>query len=85
MIVILALALVLTVVGYLVLPETLVMQITLSGEGGTTLPKIIGLLVPLALSGIFSVLYYKNENSSRSLIVALVGLAMYAFVFAVNL
>ena len=84
MIVILALAVTLTVVGFLVLPETLVMQITLSGEGGTTMPKIFGLLLPLALSGIFSILYYKNENS-RNLIVALVGLALYAFTFAFNL
>ena len=54
---VLFLAVALFVLGMIVLPETLVMQVQMDGSAGTTLPKLIGLLIPLALSTVFAVFY----------------------------
>ncbi len=76
---------ILAVIGYVVLPDTLVMQFTPSGEAGTTMPKILGLVVPLFITVTFSILFYKNKDSKKHLIIALIGLLIYAFIFIFNL
>ena len=72
------------VLGLIILPDTLVMQVTASGQPGTQMPKLIGLLIPLALSTVFSILYCKRDGA-KNLIVALVGIGMSALTFAFNL
>lgn len=72
------------VLGLIILPDTLVMQVTASGQPGTQMPKLIGLLIPLALSTVFGILYSKRSGT-KSLIVALVGICMAALTFAFNL
>lgn len=72
------------VLGLIILPDTLVMQVTASGQPGTQMPKLIGLLIPLALSTVFGILYSK-KGGTKSLIVALVGICMAALTFAFNL
>jgi uncharacterized membrane protein len=81
--VILIIAVALFIVGMIILPETIVMQVQADGSVATTLPKLIGLLIPLALSGIFAFLYYKN-GTTKSLIVALIGLAAFGLTFFFN-
>ena len=39
----LILCIVLAILGYFLLPDTLVMQITASGAAGTTMPKLLGI------------------------------------------
>ena len=80
---ILLLAIAAFVAGMIVLPETIVMQVQADGSVGTTLPKLIGLLIPLAISGLFAVLYYKN-GTTKSLIVALIGLVAFGLTFFFN-
>ncbi len=72
------------VLGLLILPDTLVMQVKANGEPGTQMPKLIGLLIPLAVSTVFGILYGKRSGS-KNLIVALVGIGMAALTFAFNL
>jgi hypothetical protein len=84
MILIIAAALILTVIGYLILPETLVMQITFTGERGTTMPKALGLAIPLAISTVFSVLYYKS-NIFKHFLGSMVGILAFVLVFIFNL
>lgn len=73
------------IAGWVLLPETLVMQITSSGEAGTQMPKFIGLLIPLAISLIFWLRYYKNDPGTKDLLFSLIGPAMYAAIFAFNI
>lgn len=80
---ILLLAIAAFILGMIVLPETIVMQVQADGSVGTTLPKLIGLLIPLALCGLFAVLYYKN-GTTKSLIVALIGLVAFGLTFFFN-
>ena len=77
------LAVALFVLGMIVLPDTLVMQMKTNGAAGTTLPKLIGLLIPLALCAVFGVFYYKGGNG-KNLFVALVGLVAFGLMFFFN-
>ncbi len=77
------LALVLFVAGMILLPDTLIMQIQADGSAGTTLPKLLGLLLPLALTGVFAVFYYKN-GATKHLLVAILGLALFVLTFFFN-
>ena len=72
------------VLGLIILPDTLVMQVTASGQPGTQMPKLIGLLIPLALSTVFGILY-SRKSGTKNLIVALVGIVATALTFAFNL
>lgn len=76
-------AVVLAVIGWIVLPATLVLQVTLSGEAGTTLPKIMGLGIPFLLSTVFAVIYYFNENN-KHLLLSVLGLLMFIIAFLMN-
>ena len=81
--VILLLAVALFVLGMIILPDTIVMQIQADGSAGNTLPKLFGLLIPLALCGVFAVLYYKN-GKGKNLFVALIGLVAFGLTFFFN-
>jgi lysylphosphatidylglycerol synthetase-like protein (DUF2156 family) len=71
------------VIGMIVLPDVIVMQIKTDGSSGTTLPKIIGLLIPLALSVVFAVMYCK-DGSGKNLLVSIIGLVGFALTFFMN-
>ena len=75
------------IAGFLLLPATLTVQVNLSGEATNTMPKALGLLIPVALSAVFSVLYMKGgaETRMRNLVVAIVGLAVMVVTFIFNL
>ena len=76
-------AVALFIVGMLVLPDVIVMQVQTDGSAGTTLPKILGLILPLALSCVFAYLYYKGGNG-KNLFVAIVGLIAFGLTFLMN-
>lgn len=78
------LAIVLFGVGLSILPDVLVMQITSSGAAGTTMPKAVGLAIPLALTAVFGFLWYKGDESKYLLIAAL-GVVLNLVTFFMNL
>ncbi len=80
---ILLLAIAAFIVGLIILPDTIVMQVQTDGSAGTTLPKWIGLLIPFALSAVFAALYYKN-GTTKSLLAALIGLVIFGLTFFFN-
>lgn len=69
--------------GMIILPETIIMQVQADGSTATTMPKLIGLLIPLALSTIFTVFYYKSGRG-KNLLVAIIGLAAFGLTFFFN-
>jgi len=81
--VILLLAVALFVLGMIILPDTIIMQVQADGSVGNTMPKLIGLLIPLALCAVFGVFYYKGGNG-KNLFVALVGLVAFGLMFFFN-
>lgn len=85
--VIIAVSVILAVMGFMVLPETLIVQIGLDGQASNTLHKIPALLIPFALSTVFSILYMRGngEKKSHNLIVAVIGVIVAIIMFVVNL
>ena len=82
-ILILVLAVGMFVLGMIILPETIVMQVQTDGSVATTMPKLIGLMIPLALSTVFAVFYYKG-GKGKNLLVAIIGLAAFGLTFFFN-
>jgi len=86
-IIIITLVVVLNVVAYFILPDVLIMQITLNGEAGTTMPKIVGLSINLVLgvgSGYFLI---KTDESTlqRWFVISLIILAVNFFAIFINI
>jgi uncharacterized membrane protein len=77
----------LAIVGYIVLPDTLVMQVTASGSVATTMPKLLGLAIPTLIS-VGAALYFlfnKNSESNKSLWVSLIGILAFILTYAFNI
>ncbi len=84
---VIVIALALAVVGYIILPETLVMQVTLSGEAGTTMPKLLGLGIPTLIS-VGAALYFllnKDSESNKVLFVSFIGIFAFILTFVFNI
>ena len=84
---IIAAAVILAAAGYLILPDTLVVQISADGQPSNTLPKLPALLIPFAISTGFSLMYMNGEADRRvrNLIVAVLGLGIAVVMFVFNL
>lgn len=88
-IVLLIVSLALAVTAYLVLPETVVVQVSFGGTPSNTMPKLIAVLIPTALGvgGALTALFAKEEGRGvfRALTLSGVGLLVFLLTFAVNL
>ncbi len=81
-------SIVLSIVSYLLLPQTVVTQLSFDGNA-TTMPKLLAIAIP-ALLGIgcsIAFLVTKNEGKSKNklLIVSGAGILVFAIMLAVNL
>ena len=79
----------LAVISYIVLPETVIVQISVGGSPATTMPKLIAVLLPFALGagGAVSGLSDAGEAKSQRkwLIISGVGILVFAVMLIVNL
>lgn len=78
------LALGLYILGIILLPETIGLQMQMDGSMGNEASKYIGLLIPFALTAGGSIFHYMKEDG-KSLLVSFVGLLMYGITFFMNL
>ena len=79
-------SIILAVLGYIMLPETVVVQIGLDGKAGNTLPKLAAILLPLGVTLISTGLYMFSEtsNQTKNLVFARIGILMAVFGIIVN-
>ena len=82
--VVISMSFIFALIGYIFLPDTLIAQITISGEGAT-LPKIIGLAIPFLISVIASFAYYKQKNLTKYIITILICTVIYILIFIFNI
>ncbi len=79
---------IINIIGFIVLPDTIVMQISTGGSAGLTLSKPIGILSMLAI-GIVAALYtiYNQDESknARGYFILGIVLIVHVIVFVVNL
>ena len=81
--VILLLAVALFVLGLLILPDMIIMQVQADGSVGNTMPKLIGLLIPFILCVVFGAFYYQG-GKGKNLLVAIIGLVAFGLTFFFN-
>ena len=78
------LGLALYVVGIVILPDKISMQIQADGSLGNIMNKYLGLIVPLLMTAGGAIVYYQEEHK-WALPLSLLGIGMYIFTFWVNL
>lgn len=82
------LTLVICIIGYFILPDTLVLQLKFNGDAGTTLSKPLGLLFLLALGvlgGFMAISSSNTGRTSRGYFIMVIFLVIDILVFVFNL
>ena len=79
-----ALALILGIAGYFLLPDSLAMQIGVSGRLQNYMPKVPALLLPVAAGAVGTVLTRSGEKKTAGLILAVLSPALEAIIFVMN-
>ena len=75
------------IVGWFLLPDTLVMQVSMSGQPSKSMPKVLGLLIPMA-AGMMGAAYASSEKEERrpqGFIVLALAVVVLVITFAFNL
>lgn len=84
--IIISVSVILFIVGYLLLPNEIVVQIGFDGKPSNTLPKIIGLFIPFLISSLFAFISLKGnrETKAKNLIISIIGIVIFIFMFIMN-
>ena len=75
------------IAGWILLPDTLVMQISMGGQTSKTMPKMFGLLIPAA-AGILGTVYAtstQEKRRPRGFIVFALAVVVLVMIFIFNL
>ena len=75
---------ILAVISFLILPDVVTVQVTVSGDVGNTMPKLFAVALPFAISIIFAVMYGRKDDNKRYLFLSLLGIAIYVITWAMN-
>lgn len=79
----------LTAVCYILLPDTVVMQMAMNGNAGTTMPKLLAILLPFALGvgGSVYAIVTKGGDKARNkgLLIGGIGVAAFVLTLLMNL
>ncbi|WP_312652077.1 hypothetical protein [Proteiniclasticum sp.] len=78
------LAIGLFILGIIILPETIGLQVQLDGSMDNYVSKYLGLLIPLAITSGGAIVYYVKEEG-KALLFSILGLGMYIATFFMNL
>lgn len=83
----LVLAVVLSCISFVLLPDSVVIQIGADGQPSNTLPKILAILIPLGITVAGSLLHYGSNDTSdkKGLLMAIVGIVIFVFSLVANL
>lgn len=74
-----------SLIGILVLPSTLTVQLSAEGAASGTLPSYLAMLIPFALCTVFALVWRREESTHKGLIGLIAGAVVYICCFAFNL
>ena len=78
----------LAVLSFIILPETVIMQISAGSGDNSTAPKVLAILLPTALGiggAVFNMLLKNNEKANgKCLVVSAVGIILFIVMIIVN-
>lgn len=83
-----AVAAVLGVVSYFLLPDTVIMQVSSDGTANTTMPKLPALLIPFLITvagGVLAVITPGERIAAKYYIISCVGIAAFILTLIFNL
>lgn len=85
-IILIIVAIVLTVVSYLLLPTTVATQISFTGEAANKFPKILAILIPagFSLGGGIGCLVSKDDIR-KPFVISIIGIGIFAIMLYMNL
>ncbi len=87
-IILIVFTIIMAAISYIILPDTVVVQITMGGKNGTTMPKLIAILLPasIGLVGGGLLLTVKEKTARiRAWVLSIVSIVVYIFTWVVNL
>lgn len=84
---IIILSIVIAVIGFIVLPDIVVVQLRMDGHTTNSMPKAIAVLIPWALTagGALWQLFMKGEEKSKALSVSVIGIVVSIVTIIMNL
>ena len=84
---IIILSIVIAVIGFIALPDIVVMQLRMDGHTTNSMPKTIAVLIPWALTagGALWQLFMKGEEKSKALSVSVIGFVVSIVTIITNL
>lgn len=80
-----ALAVIIGIVGYVLLPDTVVMQITASGSSGTTMGKLPAMAVLTAITAILGITGNKNCGKHNQPVSLVAGILLVVMILTIVL
>ena len=83
-IIFIALALIMSVAGYAILPDTVLIQVVVDGHTPNTLPKLAAVLIP-TLIVVFGVATVWRTRDNRSYLVPVIGILVFILTFVFNM
>lgn len=86
-VIMIVIAVIIAIVGYVILPDQVIIQIGSDGKASNIVPKIFGVLIPLALTVFGAIMLNLGDQSKKwtYIIVAIAGYVVAAFTFIMNL
>lgn len=79
-----AVSLILAVISFILMPETVVIQVHMDGTPSTSVPKLLGLSLPVLLAAGGAV-YYRIQHEPKALFIAAVGIIVEVAMLFMNL
>lgn len=84
-IIILIAAIALGVCSWILLPDTVAVQVGFDGQVSNTMPKLLAVAVPLLIAAVGSVMTMSDKSGKKGLVLALVGVAVMILSLVFNL
>lgn len=84
-IIILIAAIALGVCSWILLPDTVAVQVGFDGQVTNTMPKLLAVAVPLLIAAVGSVMTMADKSGKKGLVLALVGVAVMILSLVFNL
>lgn len=72
------------IIGWFILPDVVAVQIGFDGNVSNTLPKLVAILVPVALSVAGFIMNLKSDEESKGTVLSIIGLVVIVFITVFN-
>lgn len=83
-IILIAAGIILSAVGYVILPEVVAVQVGFDGNVANTMPKLLAIGMPLLITIVGSVINIGEDDNRKGLVLAIAGIAVMVITIIFN-